>query len=56
MMELKFDRSAEEALEQIKARHYAEAFKMRGKKVQTIGLNFEVKDGVNSLKWKDSEI
>ena len=51
VMELKFNKSAEEALEQIKARHYAEAFKMRGKKVLAVGLNFEVKDEVNSLKW-----
>ena len=53
VMELKFNKSAEEALDQIKARHYAEAFKMRGKKVQPIGLNFEVKDDVNCLKWED---
>ncbi len=51
VMELKFNKSAKEALDQIKARHYAEAFKMRGKMVQAIGLNFEVKDEVNSLKW-----
>ena len=51
VMELKFNKSAKEALDQIKDRHYAEAFKMRGKMVQAIGLNFEVKDEVNSLKW-----
>ena len=51
VMELKFNKSAKEALDQIKNRHYAEAFKMRGKMVQAIGLNFEVKDEVNSLKW-----
>ena len=51
VMELKFNKSAKEALDQIKSRHYAEAFKMRGKKVQAIGLNFEAKDEVNSLEW-----
>ena len=51
VMELKFNKSAKEALEQIEAKHYAEAFKMKGKKVVKIGLNFAVKDEVNSLEW-----
>ena len=34
------------------AKHYADAFKMSGKKVVKIGLNFSVKDEVNSLEWK----
>ena len=51
VMELKFNKSAQEALDQIKSRHYAEAFAMSGKKVVKIGLNFEVKDEVNSLQW-----
>jgi len=51
VMELKFNKTAKEALDQIEARHYAETFKMRGKKVVKIGLNFEVEDEVNSLKW-----
>lgn len=51
VMELKFNKSAEEALAQIEARHYADAFKMSGKKVVKIGLNFSVKDEVNSLEW-----
>ena len=51
VMELKFNKSAEEALAQIDAKHYADAFKMSGKKVVKIGLNFSVKDEVNSLEW-----
>ena len=52
VMELKFNKSAEEALAQIDAKHYADAFKMSGKKVVKIGLNFSVKDEVNCLEWK----
>ena len=52
VMELKFNKSAEEALAQIEAKHYADAFKMSGKKVVKIGLNFSVKDEVNCLEWK----
>ena len=52
VMELKFNKSAEEALAQIEARHYVDAFKMSGKKVVKIGLNFSVKDEVNCLEWK----
>lgn len=52
VMELKFNKSAEVALAQIDAKHYADAFKMSGKKVVKIGLNFSVKDAVNSLEWK----
>ena len=51
VMELKFNKSAEEALAQIDAKHYADTFKMSGKKVVKIGLNFSVKDEVNSLEW-----
>ena len=51
VMELKFNKSAEEALAQIESKHYADAFKMIGKKVVKIGLNFSVKDEVNSLDW-----
>ena len=52
VMELIFNKSAEEALAQIEAKHYADAFKMSGKKMVKIGLNFSVKDEVNSLEWK----
>ena len=52
VMEQKFNKSAEEALAQIEAKHYVDAFKMSGKKVVKIGLNFSVKDEVNCLEWK----
>ena len=52
VMELKFNKSVEEALTQIEAKHYADAFNMSGKKMVKIGLNFSVKDEVNSLEWK----
>ena len=52
VMELKFNKSVEEALAQIDAKHYADAFKMSGKKVVKIGLNFSVRDEVNCLEWK----
>ena len=52
VMELKFNKSAEEALSQIEAKHYADAFKMSGKKVVKVGLNFSVRDEVNCLEWK----
>lgn len=52
VMELKFNKSAEEALEQIEAKHYADAFKMKDKKVVKVGMNFAVKDEVNTLEWK----
>lgn len=52
VMELKFNKSAEEALSQIEAKHYADAFKMSGKKVVKVGLNISVKDEVNCLEWK----
>lgn len=52
VMELKFNKTAEEALSQIEAKHYADTFKMSGKKVVKIGLNFTVKDEVNCLEWK----
>ena len=52
VMELKFNRSVEDALVQIEAKHYAEAFKLSGKPVVKVGLNFGLKDGVNTLEWK----
>ena len=52
VMELKFNKSAEEALAQIETKHYADAFKMSGKMVVKIGLNFSMKEEVNSLEWK----
>ncbi len=52
VMELKFNKTAEEALAQVEAKHYADAFKMKDKPVVKVGLNFGVKDETNSLEWK----
>ena len=51
VMELKINGSVEEALAQIESRHYADAFKMKGKPVVKVGMNFSLKDGVNRLEW-----
>ncbi len=55
VMELKFNKSAEDALAQIDARRYADAFKLKGKPVVKVGLSFSLKDGVNHLEWKVGE-
>ena len=52
VMELKLNGSVEDALAQIEARHYADAFKMQSKPVVKVGMNFMLKDGVNTLDWK----
>ncbi len=52
VMELKFGKSVEEALAQIESRHYADTFKMSGKEIVKVGLNFGIKDDVNRLDWK----
>ncbi len=53
VMELKFGRSPEEALAQIESKRYGEAFKLKGKSVMAVGLNFAVEDGVNTLEWAE---
>ncbi len=55
VMELKFNKTAAEALAQIEAKHYADAFKLKGKPVVKVGLNFGVKDGANCLEWKTAQ-
>lgn len=50
-MELKFNKSAQEALDQINAKHYAQAFALKNKEIVKVGLNFSVKDEVNTLEW-----
>ncbi len=52
VMELKFNGSVEEALAQIEAKHYADVFKMQPKPVVKVGMNFSLKDEVNTLEWK----
>ncbi len=51
VMELKFDKTAEEALAQINANHYADAFAMSGKPVVKVGINFSVKENRNITNW-----
>lgn len=52
LMETKFDGSASEALKQIEANGYAEAYKNQGKPVTMVGINFSVKDTANFAEWK----
>ena len=51
VMEMKFNKTAKEALEQIIDRKYAESFAHRGKPIIKVGLNFSQKDGVSTLDW-----
>ena len=51
VMELKFNKTAQEAMDQINSKRYAEKFKLSGKNVVKVGLNFSVKDEVNTLEW-----
>ena len=52
MIELKFNKSAQEALDQINNKHYADAFALRGKTVEKIGMNFMIdEDKTIVLDW-----
>ena len=50
-MELKFGRTAEEALQQINTRRYADAFAMSGKQVVKVGIGFNVEQERNITDW-----
>ncbi len=52
VMELKFNKSVDDALAQIEAMHYADAFQLNGKPIVKVGMNFMLKDDVNTLEWK----
>ena len=52
IMELKFGNTADEALAQINASHYADAFAMSNKKTIKVGIGFDVKDERNITEWK----
>ena len=52
VMELKLNGSVEEALAQIESKRYADAFKMTGKDVVKVGMNFSQKDEQNTLEWQ----
>ena len=52
VIELKFNKSAQEALDQINNKHYADAFALRGKNVEKIGMNFMIdEDKTIVLDW-----
>lgn len=52
MIELKFNKSAQEALDQINNKHYADAFALRGKTMEKIGMNFMIdEDKTIVLDW-----
>ena len=55
VMELKFGKSVAEALAQIEKKHYADAFKTKDKPVVKVGLNFGLKDEVNTLEWETAQ-
>ena len=46
-MELKFGKTADEALAQINSNHYADAFAMSNKKIIKVGIGFDIKDERN---------
>ena len=52
IMELKFGKTADEALAQINANHYADAFAMSDKKIVKVGIGFDVKDERNITEWR----
>ncbi len=54
IMELKFCKSADEALAQIDERKYAKALALSGKEVVKVGINFDVAGGHNIVEWKVS--
>ena len=51
VLELKFDKTSDEALAQINANRYADAFAMSGKQVVKVGINFSVKNEKNITEW-----
>ena len=51
VMELKLNKTPEEALAQIHQCRYDQAYQQKGKPVVNVGINFSVKDQVNRLEW-----
>ncbi len=51
VIELKFNKSAQEALTQINSHRYAEAFAMKGKRIVKAGVNFVVNGRETALDW-----
>ena len=57
VMELKFGKTAQEALEQIESKHYADAFAMSGKEIIKVGMSFNIKeDNTIVFDWKSQQI
>ena len=52
IMELKFNKTTAEALAQIEAQRYADVFQLKGKAIVKVGMNFTLKEGVNTLEWQ----
>ena len=50
-MELKFGKTAEDALAQIENKRYADAFALSGKKIVKVGIAFNVEDERNITDW-----
>ena len=44
ILEFKKDKTARDAISQIRANHYADKFLSKGKKIKLIGINFSSKD------------
>lgn len=51
IMELKFNGSAQEALEQIKSRGYADSFTLDDLPVTKVGINFSLEGKKNITDW-----
>ncbi len=51
IIELKFDKTAQEALDQINKNRYAEAFALKGKNIVKVGIAFSVKEERNITEW-----
>lgn len=51
VMELKFNKTAQEALDQINTKHYADAFALHDKPVVKVGINYTVTEEMSTLDW-----
>ena len=51
IIELKFNKTAEEALQQINDKHYADAFALQRKPVVKVGINYTIKEEMSTLDW-----
>ena len=57
VMELKFGKTAQEALEQIESKHYVNTFAMSGKEIIKVGMSFNIKeDNTIVFDWKSQQI